>query len=177
MAVLGVHAAGLLMKYARVGRVRWRVIGRCSWSASFHRLVTEVLDGTVELELPRTRRAPQLARQWLVQWLGQALDDHEFDDVRLLTTELVTNAVVHGCGGIKVLGHLDERRLMIEVIDEGKGFERIVRDRDFDDVGGLGLNAVDMIASRWGIHEGTSHVWFELERRGPRLGPANTPIS
>jgi hypothetical protein len=66
---------------------------------------------------------------------------------------------------------------MIEVIDEGKGFERIVRDRDFDDVGGLGLNAVDMIASRWGIHEGTSHVWFELERRRPRLGPANTPIS
>jgi anti-sigma regulatory factor (Ser/Thr protein kinase) len=105
------------------------------------------------------------------------LDGREFDDVRLLTTELVTNALVHGRGRIKVLGQLDEHRLMIEVIDEGEGFERFVRERDFDDVGGFGLKAVEAIASRWGIHEGTSHVWFELERCGPRRGPANPPVS
>ena len=118
-----------------------------------------------------------MARHWLAEWLAPELDDRELDDVKLLITELVTNAVVHGRGRIRARGHLDEHRVMVEVIDEGKGFERIVRERDFDSIGGRGLNAVEAIASRWGIHEGTSHVWFELERRGPRLGPGNKPVS
>jgi anti-sigma regulatory factor (Ser/Thr protein kinase) len=105
------------------------------------------------------------------------LDERQLDDVKLLVTELVTNAVVHGRGRITVRGRLDEHRLMVEVIDQGTGFERIVHERDFESVGGQGLNAVEAIASRWGIHEGTSHVWFELERRGPRLGPGNKPPS
>jgi anti-sigma regulatory factor (Ser/Thr protein kinase) len=103
------------------------------------------------------------------------VDDRELVDVKLLVTELVTNAVMHGRGRIRVGGQLDEHRLLIEVIDQGSGFERIVRERDFENVGGQGLNAVEAIATRWGIHEGTSHVWFELERRGPRLGPGNKP--
>ena len=64
---------------------------------------------------------------------------------------------------------------MVEVIDQGKGFARTVRERGFDALGGWGLDLVETIASRWGIHEGSSHVWFELERRGPRLGTANKP--
>ncbi|HWE14084.1 MAG TPA: ATP-binding protein [Solirubrobacteraceae bacterium] len=125
--------------------------------------------------MPHTRRAPRLARQRVAQWLGAEVDDRELVDVKLLVTELVTNAVMHGRGRIRVGGQLDEHRLLIEVIDQGSGFERIVRERDFENVGGQGLNAVEAIATRWGIHEGTSHVWFELERRGPRLGPGNKP--
>jgi hypothetical protein len=53
----------------------------------------------------------------------------------------------------------------VEVIDQGDGFERMVREL-FETAGGHGLNIVDAIASPWGIHEGASHVWFELER-GP----------
>jgi hypothetical protein len=42
-------------------------------------------------------------------------------------------------------------------------------------VGGWGLSIVDALASRWGVHEGTTHVWFELERPGPRLGSGGRP--
>jgi anti-sigma regulatory factor (Ser/Thr protein kinase) len=77
---------------------------------------------------------------------------------------------VHGRGRIVLRAELDADRLLVEVIDQGHGFERTVRQRDFEGVGGHGLGIVDVLASRWGIHEGTTHVWFELERPGPRLG-------
>ncbi len=60
-------------------------------------------------------------------------------------------------------------RLLVELVDEGSGFERVLRRKDFAQIGGWGLDIVDDVASRWGVHEGTTHVWFELERAGPRL--------
>jgi hypothetical protein len=69
-----------------------------------------------------------------------------------------------------------ENRLLVEVIDEGSGFERVARDHDVDQLGGLGLRIVDAEASRWGVHEGTTHVWFEIERSGPRLGAEPKPL-
>ncbi len=116
-----------------------------------------------------------LARQQLVEWAAADLDGPELADAMLLASELVTNALVHGQGTIAIRAHLDEHRLLVEVIDEGKGFERIARREDLDRFGGWGLHLVDAVASRWGIHAGSSHVWFELERRGPRIGPAENP--
>jgi hypothetical protein len=89
----------------------------------------------------------------------------------------VTNAFVHGRGAICLSALLDEDRLMIEVTDEGEGLERVVRECGLDAVGGNGLNIVDMLASRWGIHAGSSHVWFALERPGPRFGTDAKPGS
>jgi hypothetical protein len=65
---------------------------------------------------------------------------------------------------------------LVEVIDEGSGFERVVREHSFEDLHGRGLDIVDAEASRWGLYEGTTHVWFEIERSGPRLGAEDTPI-
>jgi len=66
---------------------------------------------------------------------------------------------------------LNEDRLLVEVIDEGSGLEADVRERDFENprAGGRGLTIVDAESSRWGIRKGTTHVWFELERPGPRI--------
>ena len=122
------------------------------------------------LELPRTREAPRLARQRLAEWASADLDGPELHDAKLLVTELVTNALVHGRGKIEIRAELDENRVLVEVVDQGHGFARIIREHDFDQVGGRGLNLVDALASRWGVHDGSSHVWFELERPGPRLG-------
>jgi hypothetical protein len=101
----------------------------------------------------------------------------EVRDSTLLVSELVTNALVHGRGTIELRARLDENHLIVEVIDDGKGFERVVRKRDFDNLGGWGLSLVDALASRWGIHDGRSHVWFELERCRPRPGPFNQPVA
>ena len=95
--------------------------------------------------------------------------------MKLLASELVTNAVVHGDGAIRLRSDLDEDRILVEVLDEGSGFEHNVREVPFHELRGRGLGIVEAASSRWGIHEGPTHVWFELERAGPRLGVEKKP--
>ncbi|HWE08179.1 MAG TPA: ATP-binding protein [Solirubrobacteraceae bacterium] len=130
-----------------------------------------------ELALTRASSAPAAARDWLTSSFEGRLERPELDQAKLLVSELVSNSVRHGLGDITVRAELDEERLLVEVMDEGSGVEREIRKRDFDAVGGWGLTIVDAVASRWGIHEGTTHVWFEVERPGPRLGPEGKPSS
>jgi anti-sigma regulatory factor (Ser/Thr protein kinase) len=120
----------------------------------------------VEANLPHTEQAPGVARRVLAQGLP-ALTGEELDRAKLLVSELVTNAVVHGRGEIVLRARLDDDRLLVEVIDEGCGFVPTVQELDPGGVGGRGLAVVDAAASRWGIHEGSTRVWFELERPGP----------
>lgn len=130
---------------------------------------------SLDQELPRSPAAPQLARQLVGDWLGSDLSLEDLYTAKLLATELVTNAVLHGRGQIQLRGEIDQDRVLVEVIDEGRGFEREVRASAFADLHGRGLMIVDAEASRWGVHEGTTHVWFELERSGPRVGEAHKP--
>jgi hypothetical protein len=48
-------------------------------------------------------------------------------------------------------------------VDQGMGFTPVTRDRDLDRVGGWGLHLTEHLASRWGTHEGSTHVWFEID--------------
>lgn len=130
----------------------------------------------LEFTLPHTRDAPGAARRRLARWLTPQLDESELHRAMLLTSELVTNAVMHGQGEITLRAYLDDDRVLVEVIDQGQGFERVLREEDFERIGGHGLSIVDAESSRWGIHEGNTHVWFELERPGPRLGATNKPL-
>ena len=34
-----------------------------------------------------------------------------------------------------------------------------------DEGGGWGLRLLDKVSERWGVHEGSTHVWFELRAR------------
>lgn len=121
-----------------------------------------------ELELTRDLRAPRVARGALVRWYGGRLDDEELEAAKLIVTELASNAVVHGVGRIVLASELDEDRLLIEVVDEGSGFEHTVREVPFDALSGRGLAIIAATSSRWGVHEGTTHVWAEIERRTRR---------
>lgn len=134
-----------------------------------------VVGAQLDLRLPASEQAPEIARRVVAARFEGELDPRQLEDARLLTSELVTNAVIHGRGPVKLTALLDEDRLMIEVVDQGDGFERVVREQGLEAVGGNGLNIVDALASRWGIHKGSSHVWFELERPGPRLGTDAKP--
>jgi anti-sigma regulatory factor (Ser/Thr protein kinase) len=128
-----------------------------------------------ETELPRSPEAPGVARRALSGWYGATLEPSDLHKAKLLTSELVTNAVLHGEGRILLRAHVNGDRVLVEVIDEGGGFEHELRQRPFDDLHGRGLAIVDAETSRWGIHEGTTHVWFELEQPGPRLGQRGKP--
>jgi anti-sigma regulatory factor (Ser/Thr protein kinase) len=117
-----------------------------------------------EKKLPRWQGAPSLARRSLGDWFGALLERDELHSAKLLTSELVTNAVVHGRGQILLRAELNDDRVFVEVIDEGHGFEYDLRHLAFDELNGRGLAIVDAVSSEWGIHEGTTHVWFELGR-------------
>jgi anti-sigma regulatory factor (Ser/Thr protein kinase) len=93
---------------------------------------------------------------------------------KLLTSELVTNAVVHGRGRITLSAQANDERLLVEVEDEGDGFERATT-RRAEDPGGWGLGLVEAESSRWGAHDGTSHVWFELARGQDGQKPVRPP--
>jgi anti-sigma regulatory factor (Ser/Thr protein kinase) len=132
----------------------------------------------LELQLPPTAHTPTVARRRLVERFGADLENHALHDAELLTSELVTNAVLHGRGPIELIALLDETHLTVDVTDHGGGFERTAREpRDLDAVGGHGLNIVDAVASRWGIQRGRSRVWFELERHQPRSGPVDRSVA
>jgi anti-sigma regulatory factor (Ser/Thr protein kinase) len=117
------------------------------------------------VELPRVPEAPGIARRQLARVFGGALEQSRLHTARLLTSELVTNALLHGAGGITLHASLNDDRLLVEVIDEGLSVNATPRtERDSDGLGGWGLRIVDSEASRWGTSNGPTHVWFELTR-------------
>jgi anti-sigma regulatory factor (Ser/Thr protein kinase) len=124
---------------------------------------------TFESELPRSPEAPWMARRCLTAWFGDELELAEMNVAKLLTSELVTNAVLHGKGTIVLHAGMDAGLLLVEVTDEGQGFERFAQRQGYKDLGGRGLAIVDSEASRWGIHPGVTCVWFELDRPGARI--------
>jgi anti-sigma regulatory factor (Ser/Thr protein kinase) len=130
----------------------------------------------VEVELPRDRTAARRARRLLEELAAGTIGADALDSAKLLVSELVNNAVLHGQGKITLRADLDDDRMYVEVIDEGSGFERVIREDEFDRVGGWGLRLVEAESARWGVHEGTTHVWFELEHRGPRIGEDKNPL-
>jgi anti-sigma regulatory factor (Ser/Thr protein kinase) len=124
----------------------------------------------IEVELPRDPAAASRARRLLDELSPGRLEADHLDTSKLLVSELVNNAVLHGRGRITLRVDVDEDRLRAEVIDEGSGFERGVRDDGLDQLGGWGLILVESECSRWGVHKGTSHVWFEVDQPGSRMG-------
>lgn len=123
------------------------------------------------LELPRTDQAPGIARHRLAESFASELDDLAQQRAKLLVSELVTNAVVHGRGRIELHAQLDRDRLLVEVIDEGPRFVPPVRGRDPNAAGGHGLHIVEQESSRWGIREAGAGVWFELQRQPAGAAP------
>lgn len=125
----------------------------------------------LEVELPRANAAPGLARRAMRRLCADRIEGDLLADAELLVSELTSNAILHGKGQtITLRAWLDEDRLLVEVVDDGSGFEHELRRKDFEQVGGWGLELVEDVSSRWGVREGTTHVWFELELPGPRLG-------
>ena len=90
------------------------------------------------------------------------------DDIRLLVSELVTNAVRHADGPqggeVELDVTIESSRVRVEVADPGAGFDPQPRDDEMDRPGGWGLYLVDRIADRWGvIRNRMNRVWFEID--------------
>ncbi len=123
---------------------------------------------TFELELPRCLDSAAVARHALNGLEGRLPAD-QLGDVRLLVSELVTNAIRHAElgdeGAIRLLVTVADAAIRVEVRDDGHGFEVQEAPTDPARSEGWGLFLVETLADRWGVERGDGGlVWFELDR-------------
>ena len=119
----------------------------------------------LSLTLAPDERAPARARVSL-RALSLGMAPHMLRDVQLVVSELVANAVEHGPReSVRVEIELERHgRLRGEVVDQGTEGVPAIRRAD-DHPESLGLAVVDELTSAWGVHHGSTHVWFEFEPR------------
>ncbi|MEU6881789.1 ATP-binding protein [Streptomyces sp. NPDC046712] len=108
-------------------------------------------------------RARRLAEERLILW---GCDPEIHDTVKLIVSELVTNAIVHTASGHVVCELREgEEQLRIAVRDEGGAGDPRIRDCG-EEERGRGLMLVDGLCSAWGADRtghGTARVvWAEL---------------
>lgn len=105
------------------------------------------------------------ARRFADEALSPWITDDALDTVRLLLSELVTNAVVHARSAPDVAVFVSGGTLRVEVGDDDPTIPAPKVAAEFD-TSGRGLAILDANASRWGAERrGAGKViWFELER-------------
>jgi len=109
-------------------------------------------------EVPRARR-----------FVRQALAGHPAaEDTELLTSELVTNSVLHAADAAEVTVTVSVHGSVVhvEVTDDGIGGVPHWRDIGDDSEGGRGFRLVNELAARWGFlrekAKARSSCWFEV---------------
>ncbi|HEX3947646.1 MAG TPA: ATP-binding SpoIIE family protein phosphatase [Acidimicrobiales bacterium] len=115
------------------------------------------------LQLPPLVASATAARRWLAEQLDD-LPGELVDTATFLTSELVTNAVLHAGTDVVVSLHRGEERVRVDVADGDPG-EPILKGYGPDAATGRGLTLFDRLASAWGtrpIIPSGKIVWFEL---------------
>ena len=123
----------------------------------------------MELRLPHDVTSVSSARRLVGDFAGARLSGRRLDELILISSEVVANAVTHGSaepdGGIGLRLEEDQESVRIVVTDDGEGFaldlgsiEDANRDEHF------GLLLVDRFANRWGLSlDGKTAIWVEVD--------------
>ena len=124
------------------------------------------MEDQIELDLPAGPDAACAARSAVTQRFRARVAEKAMDDVRLLVTELITNALRHAGlhPGDRVLlrARLADDSMRVEVHDPGRNGEVEPREPKGRG-GGYGLFLLEQIAQRWGVERGSGTVvWFEM---------------
>jgi anti-sigma regulatory factor (Ser/Thr protein kinase) len=110
------------------------------------------------MHMDSVSRARQFVRSTLCQ-----LDQDTIDTAELLTSELATNAIVHGHTSFDVIVSEAEGTLRVAVSDQSGRMPVLLAPGECD-VHGRGLLILDRLARQWGTaddHPGKT-VWFDL---------------
>ncbi|MFC4533648.1 ATP-binding protein [Sphaerisporangium dianthi] len=118
------------------------------------------------IELVGSPESVSQAREFVRAKLGEA--HPAIDDVTLLVSEVVTNAVLHSDsrnGGKVTLAIADCHDFVhVDVVDAGgRSAPRVCGETLAE--GGRGLMLVDLISQRWDVHEDDAGrtVWFDVK--------------
>ena len=115
---------------------------------------------TLHLE-PVVESTP-VARHWIAAHLRD-LPSEVTGCAALLTSELVTNAVLHAATPMCVTLHILPDRIRVDVADGNPAFPSL-KEYGRDAATGRGLTLFNSLASDWGVQavDGGKIVWFEL---------------
>lgn len=138
----------------------------------------------IELTLNEGREPARRARAFchgvLSTW---QVPDHKREDIVLVVSELVTNAILHGGAAEQLRLRRTARRVVIEVFDNGQRMPH-PRAADLKAESGRGLHLVARLADRWGARpvRGGKAVWCEFDTpvpavSGARRGPDAQALS
>lgn len=122
-------------------------------------------DPCFHLELEAKPLAARAARRFVDDHLG---DVGEPGALALLTSELVTNGVLHARTHLLLGVTTGDDHVLITCGDDDVSGAPIVPPQDDSRPSGRGLMLVDALASQWGVfrHDRGKTVWFTLPRRG-----------
>lgn len=118
------------------------------------------------LELPESVHAAAVARGYVARACG-GFAAESVETARLLVCEVVTNAIRHGAGPVRLRCSVTGRLLHVEVTDRGARLPQR-RYPALLEQGGRGLYILDALADRWGVEpaaEGGKTVWFDIRDR------------
>jgi len=124
-------------------------------------VVAEVKEG-LQASTASASRARRFVDEVLSRWHCADV----LDDVQLLVSELVTNAVVHAGSDVEIAVRLLPDSVRIEVVDRAPTTVLRPSTPRAEDESGRGLLLVETLASAWGVEplEGGKAVWFEVPR-------------
>jgi serine/threonine-protein kinase RsbW len=105
------------------------------------------------------------------RWVGAVAEGHvdagQAEKLRLVISEIVTNALRHGSDGerIDVAVTPKPEFLCVQVTDDGPGLVPRPRALETEEEGGFGLFFVEQLTRRWGVtrENHRTRVWFELD--------------
>jgi anti-sigma regulatory factor (Ser/Thr protein kinase) len=95
------------------------------------------------------------------------IPEQTVDTVELLTSEIVTNAIVHGHSAPTVALVVSDQDVRVAVADDSSHYPELRRAGP-ETAGGRGIHLVDRLSSVWGsepIAGGGKQVWFEVPFR------------
>jgi DNA-binding NarL/FixJ family response regulator len=127
--------------------------------------LVQVAAATAKAKLEAAPQSAASARRFVDETLRRWHCDELFDVVALLTSELVTNAILHAHSDIELSVSLTPNGVRIDVVDQS-GQMPTPREAGDEDTSGRGLGLVEALAMSWGVDErpGGKSVWFELPR-------------
>ena len=111
-------------------------------------------------------RAVPHARERVVELAVPFVERDRIADLRLVISEVVTNAVRHGGEGEMLVAVTPkDGYLCVQVTDTGDGFAPRPRAYGPDEDGGFGLFLVERLTRRWGLtrEDSNTRVWFEFD--------------
>jgi anti-sigma regulatory factor (Ser/Thr protein kinase) len=89
------------------------------------------------------------------------------DDVELILTEIITNAVMHAelSPKVDVEITLEAEHVLRMTVTDGSSLRPTIRVLAEDQESGRGMHLVTAVADRWGVddHPGGKLVWIELD--------------